>query len=299
MTTTRHPLTSRLDRVVAGTAAAVLVGTLLAAGPVLKASAGEPQQAPTMTPFIVGGEDATRTEYAGFMASLQTSDGEGGWEHFCGASIVNRSQVLTAAHCVTGWPERDEATGLIPDLRIVVGASEVPDGRPGDRVQIKSAVDIRVHPDYDWGSRDGAVVTLADLLDSTVTPVSLPTRGTDSLLAPGALATVIGWGDTSFGGTPSPRLKKVSVPILARDECAIAYPDRFDRDSEFCAGVTGKDSCQKDSGGPIFREVGTGADRRIYQIGIVSWGEGCAATGKPGVYASTASTSLRDGLLLD
>ena len=50
-------------------------------------------------------------------------------------------------------------------------------------------------------------------------------------------------------------------------------------ESMLCAGETGKDSCEGDSGGPLtYNDV---------HVGIVSWGQGCALPGYPGVYAQT------------
>jgi secreted trypsin-like serine protease len=274
--------------------AALLVTGALAVTPSVPASAEQSADAPALSPFIVGGEDATRTEYSGFMASLQDVDANGSWEHFCGGSVISPREILTAAHCVEELPATGEDGAPIPDRRVVVGASVVPDGRPGDRVQTAGILEVDVHPDY-AGHHDAAVLHLDRDLQG-VTPVSLPAKGTDGLLAPGSLATVVGWGKTSEYGSPSATLKKVSVPILSADECEIAHPGAFVRDVEMCAGVTGKDSCQGDSGGPLFREIGTGSNRKVFQIGIVSWGVGCAATGAPGVYAYTGSRDIRDGL---
>jgi trypsin len=91
-------------------------------------------------------------------------------------------------------------------------------------------------------------------------------------------------GDTSENGSGSTRLLKVDVPVVARATCRNNYSATAITDRMFCAGVSagGKDSCQGDSGGPIV------SSSRVL-LGIVSWGDGCARPGKPGVYASVGA----------
>jgi trypsin len=86
-------------------------------------------------------------------------------------------------------------------------------------------------------------------------------------------------GATREGGSVSSRLLKVSVPVVSQTQCRNVYGSQL-TDRMFCAGVDagGKDSCQGDSGGPI-------VDSSKTLIGLVSWGQGCAEAGYPGVYA--------------
>ncbi|MPC40557.1 Clotting factor B [Portunus trituberculatus] len=108
------------------------------------------------------------------------------------------------------------------------------------------------------------------------------------------MATLTGWGDTSFGGFPSSVLQEVDLVMFPSAQCDRSYsslphyadtwPQGIGQET-LCAGdpAGGRDACQGDSGGPLVSED---ANERFVLAGIVSRGYGCGHEDYPGLYAN-------------
>ena len=101
-------------------------------------------------------------------------------------------------------------------------------------------------------------------------------------------ALVTGWGlnSSSWSSLPSNILQEATVTTMTNSQCR-SSSHRHDRITEnmICAQAAGKDACKGDSGGPL---AVLGQDGSYSQIGVVSWGKGCARQGYPGVYTETS-----------
>ena len=113
---------------------------------------------------------------------------------------------------------------------------------------------------------------------AAVRPICLPDPGQDY---ENVSALVTGWGSTSSG--PQSRvLQEAAVSTLTNSECrSSSHPHHRITENMICAQAAGRDACDGDSGGPL---AVLGQDGSYSQIGIVSWGKGCARQGFPGVY---------------
>lgn len=247
-----------------------VAGTLTAA--VLATTA---MSAPAVGEDRVTSSDSTGRIVGGSPASIQDhpwvvflSDPHGG--QFCGGTIAAPDRVVTAAHCVSG-----EA----PQSFDVVAGRENKDTQDG---VVAKVTRVWVHPQYenaDSGA-DIAVLTLDRQLPFAALPLATPDD--TELYRAGNQADVLGWGATEEGGQSSSTLLKASPPLVSDSDCATAYP-QFSAEAMVCAGRPegGVDSCQGDSGGPL-----VAGDRLI---GVVSFGNGCARPGTPGVYTRVAT----------
>ncbi|MFG2500118.1 S1 family peptidase [Streptomyces sp. NPDC048441] len=236
---------------------------------------------------IIGGTEVSNDAYPCMVAVMDKGQGSALDRQFCGGSLVTADTVMTAAHCLVD----DAGKPVSPKkLQMAVGRTVLSSSGQG---QIRNAAKggVVVHPRYLKGQEayDVAFIQLSKPVKG-ISPIALPTQGTDALIRPGQKATVTGWGNTDaeLPNTPD-RLRQVKVPILSHAECGTSYGE-YNSKVNFCAGVETKDSCQGDSGGPIFRNVP--GRRAPIQIGVVSYGDGCGAQGAPGVYTSLSSSKL-------
>ncbi len=223
------------------------------------------------TPRIVGGEDASRLAYPWMVALLDASESDVFQAQNCGGTLIRSDVVLTAAHCIEDVD--------ISTLDVVIGAYNLLDVRPSERIDV---VDVIIHPAYNTYTIDNDIALLKLAEPSSRTPVALvdlATMGTVNVDTP---LTTIGWG--ALDGSDYPRypviLQQVDLPYVSSTYCQTLVHGVTD--NMLCAGVLsgGKDACGGDSGGPLIYRYGDD----IYQVGIVSWGEGCAERNKPGVF---------------
>jgi secreted trypsin-like serine protease len=237
-------------------------------------------------PRVVGGEPVPNGDYP-FVASLgDVKDGTTAYgRHFCGASLIDRNSVLTAAHCVKGTQKQP--------LRVTVGRTVL----SGGGGQTRSVSRIVIHPRYNGATSskyDAAVLTLNNPVGG-IPAIRLSGARQDALENPGRLATVAGWGNTikqppklDNGSNYPDRMRAARVPIVSDAMARKAYRS-YVGTLMVAAGKEGKDTCSGDSGGPMFARQ----DDKRYQIGITSFGRGCALRDYPGVYTEVNARAVR------
>gem|GEM_PF-4893692 len=102
-------------------------------------------------------------------------------------------------------------------------------------------------------------------------------------------SVIVGWGSIEYKSrndvTYPDELRHAQLPVHSRAVCnSPAIHRNTLRESQICAGLPqgGVDTCTGDSGGPILADI----EGVVTQIGITSFGYGCALPYQYGIYTN-------------
>ncbi|XP_044756337.1 chymotrypsin-2-like isoform X2 [Coccinella septempunctata] len=212
--------------------------------------------------------------------------------HICGGTILTKSFILTAAHCVVHVHPIDLTWNVQDPLEfnIVAGQTVLDLGE----CQFHDVKKIYVHSGYNHTrmSNDIALLEIFGLLEWTkYTQVAEIFSKVHSPFESHDFCTAIGWGSTevpekghSSAIQGKNTLQQVDLHPSLHSTCESFFspaPHLFDSTKLCVITNEDKDTCVGDSGGPL---ICNGV-----QYGITSFGLGCAQLNMPGVFTNISA----------
>ena len=221
---------------------------------------------------IVGGQETVINEYPS-MAGVVDADER---RIFCGATIISIYHAVSAAHCSLGRK--------IARMALVVGEHNVLVGNETTYTAIHLIASFLRHPNYNTNTNanDISIITTVKpiVFNFGVSSACLPFKFRDTTFDRKTVVA-LGWGAKEFSGPSSPVLLHVFLTVVNSTSCT---------SNQLCTLSRGADTCQNDSGGPLFYVE----NNELFFVGIVSFGFACA-TDKPSV--NTRVTSYIDWIV--
>lgn len=232
-----------------------------------------------INPKIVNGNELTETDKEQFnwFASLFYKN-----QLYAGGVYIGNNTILTAAHCVKSY---------VPD-KIRMGYFGPND--PKNNIKFYNVVSTKMHPKYNLNDLNNDIAYIKidkNPSDDGFTPIPILNKRRDKklkLTRVGKPCTIIGLGRLSSNGAIPNKVQKTDIFIVNKKNTD--YPASYIKYKMLLAGDENnpndpndnEDSCQGDSGGPL---IAWDYKKNVWTlIGLVSWGNGCALDGYPGVY---------------
>ncbi|XP_041052134.1 coagulation factor IX-like [Carcharodon carcharias] len=221
---------------------------------------------------IVGGEECPKGECPWQAMLLDVTKKKG----FCGGTILNEKWVITAAHCFH-YPL---------SFQVVVGEHNVNEIEGTETYH--EVEEVIKYPRYNASrsryDHDIALILLKTPIqfNAFTIPICLPEKHfAEKVLMTQDYGMVSGWGQLANMGSTAALLHKINIPYVERSACKDSSKYSV-TGNMFCAGNSdgNKDACKGDSGGPHT----TNFKNTWFLTGIVSWGDGCAVSGRYGFY---------------
>ncbi|XP_044727725.1 modular serine protease-like [Chrysoperla carnea] len=261
---------------------------------------------PKAKALVVNGYTTTTNEFPWHVGIYRRNSlDDNNYEQICGGTLISETVIISAAHCFWNFNENRPS---IDSQKYAIAAGKFYRKWNSSKDKYcqygglkKIVLPKRFRGEQNVFSNDIAILILniSIKFTSRIRPVCVDWSNQlqSTLLKPGAIGAVAGWGTTEEFGNAAEELQAIRMPYVDYDTCVSKLPEEFKpfiTNDKICAGYNnGSSVCTGDSGGGLaFKK----SDRYFIE-GIVSVAPAKGSTCDSHKYVAFTSISKHLGLI--